>query len=356
MVARDAKITVQAIEALKQLEKKNKEWLLITSYVDPHDITEYGAITRLANTGFLFTVDPTLPENLFKPEFQQSLTQSFEGRPPVQQSYHEIYPDAFQPIIDIDRYQRYYYTLQKRVDQEMQQVWDTLVASPMYKNTIIVMTSDHGDYLAAHGGLFQKWYTAFEEAIHVPLIISSPLFKNKHQDVYQLTSHIDLLPTFLNFAKANPEALRKRLGEKFRLNLPLSGHSLLPLIKHPRKTESSPVYFYTLDDPTSGSDQINLLCEPFSSVIQPSAVEAILTYIDGDLWKLTHYFNKSGDPCGDTPGVMNEMFNVTKDPMELNSLFDNPNYSAIQIMLQQLLNTYSERYRTTGNPGKGEVG
>lgn len=32
----------------------------------------------------------------------------------------------------------------------------------------------YGDMLDAHGCLFQKWHNAYEESIHVPLIIHSP--------------------------------------------------------------------------------------------------------------------------------------------------------------------------------------
>ena len=44
----------------------------------------------------------------------------------------------------------------------------------MADDTIVVFTSDHGDLLGAHGGLQQKWYNAFDEAIRVPLLVKGP--------------------------------------------------------------------------------------------------------------------------------------------------------------------------------------
>ena len=46
--------------------------------------------------------------------------------------------------------------------------------SGMADDTIVVFTSDHGDLLGAHGGLQQKWYNAYDEAIRVPMLVSGP--------------------------------------------------------------------------------------------------------------------------------------------------------------------------------------
>ena len=44
----------------------------------------------------------------------------------------------------------------------------------MADDTVVVFTSDHGDLLGAHGGLKQKWFNAFDEAIRVPLLVKGP--------------------------------------------------------------------------------------------------------------------------------------------------------------------------------------
>lgn len=83
----------------------------------------------------------------------------------------------------------------------MGKVYDKLKSSKFYDNTIIIFTSDHGDLLGAHGGLFQKWYNAYEEATHVPFIIHSPKLFSNRQTTDMLTSHVDILPTLLGLAK-----------------------------------------------------------------------------------------------------------------------------------------------------------
>jgi choline-sulfatase len=61
--------------------------------------------------------------------------------------------------------------------------------------------------------MHQKWYTAYEEAIRVPLIIwNKKLFPNP-RSIENLTSHIDLLPTLLGLAGISPEPIRQTLAK-----------------------------------------------------------------------------------------------------------------------------------------------
>ena len=65
-------------------------------------------------------------------------------------------------------YRRFYYYLHKLVDRAVGRILEALQRSGMADDTIVVFTSDHGDMLGAHGGMQQKWYNAYDEAIRVP--------------------------------------------------------------------------------------------------------------------------------------------------------------------------------------------
>ena len=71
---------------------------------------------------------------------------------------------------------------------------DALRATKAYENTIVIFSSDHGDMLGAHGGMHEKWHNAYEETIHVPFIVSSPLIHGGRREIDIPTSHADLLP------------------------------------------------------------------------------------------------------------------------------------------------------------------
>ena len=160
----------QIVDLIKELDTQDiqKPWAMVCSFVDPHDEALYGELTKLSPE-FNFEVDPTLPYIAPSPSANDPLT----GKPRAQASYKEVYQVAFQRTLDTEQYRKLYYTLQKRVDKQISRVLRALKKSKFAENTIIIFTSDHGDYLGAHG-LFQKWYSSYEEAIHVPLSIIGP--------------------------------------------------------------------------------------------------------------------------------------------------------------------------------------
>jgi len=173
---RDEIYSGEVIELLHQLQsnhdcgtKENNPWAIVASFVNPHDIALFGAISRLL-PALNFEADDSVPSISPSPTAGESL----DTKPDVQKSYRRIYPRLIQPLADTEMYRRLYYSLQLKVDQEIYKVLQALKSSPFYKDTIIIYTSDHGDLLGSHGGLFQKWYQAYEEAIHVPFIVHNP--------------------------------------------------------------------------------------------------------------------------------------------------------------------------------------
>ncbi|EUA42375.1 sulfatase family protein [Mycobacterium xenopi 4042] len=67
-----------------------------------------------------------------------------------------------------------YLWLQQQVDTQIGRVIDKLVAHPeIDRNTVVVFTSDHGEYAGSHG-LRGKGAAAYEEAIRVPLYLRDP--------------------------------------------------------------------------------------------------------------------------------------------------------------------------------------
>ncbi len=106
-----------------------------------------------------------------------------------------------------------YMKLQREVDRHIGSVLATLQSRPgVAENTVIVFTSDHGEYGASHG-LRGKGGGAYEEAIRVPLIVKDPRGKltSAPETVRnQLTSSVDLAPLLLTIA-SGVEPLAQRL-------------------------------------------------------------------------------------------------------------------------------------------------
>jgi arylsulfatase A-like enzyme len=273
---RDEVYSAQVVELLESLQQKkakacddNKPWAIVASFVNPHDITLFGAYTRLYPL-FNFDIDNSVPPIPPSPTANENL----DTKPRVQASYRRIYPRLFQPLADTETFRRLYYSLQLKVDQEIYKVLEALQASDFYDNTIILYTSDHGDLLGSHGGLFQKWYQAYEEAIHVPLIIHNPGLIKQSKSVDTLTSHVDILPTLLGLAGIDPKKSLEILKKDHTEAHPLVERDLTPLILDSKDNENfaanEPIYFMTDDDPSKNIHLTSFLGESVEPVDQPS--------------------------------------------------------------------------------------
>jgi hypothetical protein len=92
------------------------------------------------------------------------------------------------------------------VDAQVGTVLEALQSRPeVAANTVIVFTSDHGEYGSSHG-LRGKGASAYEEAIRVPLIVKDPREKLTAAPQLvrtQLSSHVDLAGLLLTIARGS---------------------------------------------------------------------------------------------------------------------------------------------------------
>ena len=115
------------------------------------------------------------------------------------------------------------------VDSTLERLFNSLKQKDLYKNTVIVLTGDHGESLGEHGEETHG-FLAYNATLRIPLIIYSPDLEP--QSVDQNVSHIDLFPTIC-----------ERLG----MDAPssLQGVSLVPLMLGQILDEKN-IYFESL--------------------------------------------------------------------------------------------------------------
>ncbi|TBL76000.1 sulfatase-like hydrolase/transferase [Paenibacillus thalictri] len=306
--------TVELLEALdrqKQADPNAKPWLLVASFVNPHDITLYGSLTAHLPQLFRFEVDP-MPQVPAPP----TLNERLDMKPRCQASYRDIYPRALQPILNQPFYRKLYYQLQKNADQQMMRVLDALDRSAFGDDTIVIFTSDHGDLLGAHSHLHQKMYCAYEEVLHVPFLIHNKRLFPQRRHFPALTSHLDLLPTMLGLAGADADDIQRRLQGSFADVRPLVGRNLTPYVfgdKSIAEIADQPIYFMTDDEITRGQHQISPLGRPYPAVVQPNHIETVIAPLgDGphkQLWKYSRYFDNP--QFWSEPGVRDETVEVS---------------------------------------------
>ncbi|MFN5745439.1 MAG: sulfatase-like hydrolase/transferase [Methylococcaceae bacterium] len=394
---RDEAIAGQFIDLIDQLEASSDDtpWLSVCSLVNPHDIVLYGLFGRIASSPkgeFNFSVEDFVPAHPFDENFLKTVGDKLTGKPRVQQSYQRLYKKIFQPLPTSSDYLRLYYQLHQEVDQQIDKIYTRLQSSRFFDNTIVVFVADHGDLLGAHG-LHQKWFTAYEEAIRVPLIFSCPSLIPTSAQVNIPTSHVDILPTLLGLAGLDINTLRDQLEPSFTdARLPI-GRNISGIIYGSMGQDSAqePIYFMTDDDPSRGAAPYNVIGVKYNPVRQPSHIETVIAFLNGSLWKYSRYFDNtqfwsgSENPANpvlkdvysrevgrkENPGIYTvplrktikveavadqyEMYNVTTDPMELSNLAGSDQFSSIEAQLHHLLTTQSKSKRLvpSGNTNNG---
>jgi len=162
-------------------------------------------------------------------------------------------------------------------DARFKGLWDLVCEMGVDKNTVLIITSDHGECFLEHGDLGHP-ELLYEEVVRVPLIVVSPLLPQRGVIVQRQVMSIDILPSVLELLK---------LGR-----LPhLQGESFMPYIEGGEKGDSRPAYADALE------------------------IDAART----DTWK---FIQRAEGDAGRKPALspVPELFNLEKDPGEKTNL------------------------------------
>jgi arylsulfatase A-like enzyme len=81
------------------------------------------------------------------------------------------------------------------IDHQITEFFYELEKKGLLKNTIIIITSDHGEELYEHNGFLHGAF--YDHTIHIPLIIKIPNLTKKIQ-IQDLAQSIDIAPTVLS--------------------------------------------------------------------------------------------------------------------------------------------------------------
>lgn len=104
----------------------------------------------------------------------------------------------------------YYYATIEHMDAQIGRLVDKLKSKGLYENTLILYTSDHGEYMGYHH-LMLKGGPAYEPLLRVPLMMRFPGGKRPAATFSGLVSNLDLAPTILgSVGCAIPDVMRGR--------------------------------------------------------------------------------------------------------------------------------------------------
>ena len=194
-------------EAIAFIKQAKGPWCAHVSYIKPHwpyivpapyhDM--YGA--NDVSTAMRDDVERHDPHPVFEAYMANKLGQAFQRE------------DVRQKVIPA------YMGLIKQCDDQLGVLLDYLEESGQMDSTVIVLTSDHGDYLGDHWMGEKELF--HEPSVKVPMIISDPSTKanaTRNTNCDALVESIDLVATFVEMAGGNvPDHI-------------IEGCSLLPLL------------------------------------------------------------------------------------------------------------------------------
>ena len=200
-----------------ELAEEKKPWFLAVNLVNPHDVMFYntdepGQVLQGANNLTHIAGDPEHEMYAKKWDFElpASFSQGLDapGRPAAHTD-HTMGNDAMTgpiPVEDTWRWRKrhnFYLNGLRDVDRHIMTVLDELEDRGLASNTIVILTSDHGELGGAHQ-MTGKGATSYREQNNVPLIVAHPAYEGGKR-CQAVTTHLDLAPTLISLTNASPE-------------------------------------------------------------------------------------------------------------------------------------------------------
>jgi len=251
---------------------------------------------------------------------------------PFRHVFHKENNDRLIPYDDKDvmRMKRNYYGMITMVDEEIGRLFGFLESNNMLDNTLIVFTSDHGDYMGDHG-MVTKSPSMYDCLTRVPLIWLWKGHIKNNVVTDELISNVDVMPTILSL-----------LGQ----NIPgqVQGKDYAGFLTGKAKNFVPRDYVFA---------EYGIPGQPMN---RGKLEEAIPEYKEAPI-----YYNNPGVPWEANPvslagrfrmirskewkfvqeiGGTSELYNMTEDPYELHNLIGDPKYARIQSKLESDLNNW----------------
>lgn len=203
LLQHDRNVVDSSVEIIKNRKKSDTPWCHYIGTIGPHD--PYTVPQKYLDMYDIedIKLPPSYYDNLRdKPNLYRKTRDTFD----------QLTEDEHRESI------RHYLAFCTYEDALFGEILDILEEKDEIDNTMIIYTSDHGDYLAEHG-LWCKGLPCFQGAYHIPNVICwKGVLKNGGRYVDEFVGLQDFAPTFLEAAGIEPDR-------------EFAGNSLMPFIK-----------------------------------------------------------------------------------------------------------------------------
>lgn len=203
------------------------------------------------------------------------------------------------------KYQRYmqdYLACVESIDENMGRFLDFLDEEGLAENTVVVYTSDQGFFLGEHGWFDKRFM--YEESLRMPLLVRWPGKIEAGSVNNDIVLNIDLAETFLDIAGA-------------KVPLDMQGESMKGLLLGERQNGwRESMYYHYYEYPS-----VHDVKRHYG--VRTKRYKLIYFYYDIDCW---------------------ELYDLRKDPDEMNNVYDDPEYAGVVEELKAELVRLQEKY------------
>jgi len=287
----DPRAEANAIRFLEECADRTDPFALIVSINNPHDIYSFRRHEMDRD-----------PESVpLPPSWEQ---ETFVNKPPVQRQYMtEDQGTAIEgsPEEAWRRYHDCYREKTRLYDRHVGAILEALDRSGRRENTVVILTSDHGDMDAQHRLIFKGPFF-YEHLIRVPLMIQLPDTTPGFQP--RLISDVDVVNTDL------VPTIRELCGLEER---PAHGHSLVPHLLRNREPDTRDVVVGQYHSKQQWVNPMRMI---------RTASHKWVRHLHGE----------------------RELYDLTQDPHELHNIAGDPAYADIEQELDQSLHHWMQEH------------
>lgn len=215
------------------------------------------------------------------------------------------------------KYQRYmkdYLRCVASVDDNVGRMLDYLDKSGLAKNTVVIYSSDQGFYLGDHGWFDKRFM--YEESFRMPFVARWPGVIKPGSVNDDLVSNLDFAETFLDIAGA-------------KIPDDMQGVSLVPLFKGNANAWRNSLYYHYYE---------------FYNNRRAAHMVRRHNGVRTKRYKLIDFYN-----LGEW-----ELYDLEKDPREMNSVYADPEYAQVVTDLKAELKRLQKEYQVPDDTGSVE--
>ncbi len=276
-------------------------------YMDMYDVSNWGKGTKNGSS-------IKMPDNFYEPT---------ENLPPLMQEQrnggNKVWnmDKAFEDEQLWRNYIGAYYALVTEIDHHIGEIIKTLEEANIKEETIIIYTSDHGDFVGNHG-MVEKCaagQNVYEDILNIPLLIKIPGQKHGGKRTAELVTLTDVLPTLI-------EVLDLEIPD---LQHPIQGESMAGII---------------LENGSLNREYI----------VSESWSQATIITENSKLGIMQDPMGIPGQ--GDYRDFGDMFFDMEEDPLEVDNKIDD---EAKQDEIEKLRSYYEEYIKNTPSTGRDEM-